>query len=300
VSASTVAVVIGALAAEPWMPRISHWEIATTDEVWGAHAELDCKTSGPAFRELHALADKVGSAVTAVSGNLSAVDFVHDDVPVRVWWLRPGVRWIVPETCATCPTKLSGEPGARFVRLGEGDREAPVICVPCRDRMQREFVAGDALALREQLAARTFYLADVEGVDDGQSLHTTADAAKAWVEEIGGPDGDWFEQDGVWEQWHTHVDTDQPTSRSSGRVMPLMVQGDGILAEAQQIRQGFLERSRRADLLTEVRDSQRDEIRRLQTEQGRIMQALGCGQHDEWDEVVHRARRLAAGGAVSS
>jgi hypothetical protein len=90
VSASTVAVVIGALAAEPWMPRISHWEIATTDEVWGAHAELDCKTSGPAFRELHALADKVGSEVTAVSDSLSAVDFVHDDVPVRVWWLRPG------------------------------------------------------------------------------------------------------------------------------------------------------------------------------------------------------------------
>lgn len=152
----------------------------------------------------------------------------------------------------------------------------------------------------EQLAARTFYLADVEGIDDGRALHTTADAAKTWVDTVGGYDGEWFERDGVWEQWHTDLDTDQPTGRGTGSVMPMMVQGDGILAEAQQIRQGFLERSQRADLLTEVRDSQRDEIRRLQTEQGRIMQALGCGQHDEWDEVVHRARRLAAGGAVSS
>lgn len=157
-SAAAVAAVIGALADEPWMPRVSHWEIATTDEVWGAHAELDCETSGPAFRELHALADRVGSEVSVVSDNLTAIDFVYDEVPVRVWWLRPALRWVVPESCATCPTKLSGEPGARFVRLGEGDREAPVICVPCRDRMQAEFVAAGhpavvgALLTGEQLA----------------------------------------------------------------------------------------------------------------------------------------------------
>jgi hypothetical protein len=150
VNASTVAAVISVLAAEPWMPRVSHWEIATTDETWGAHAELDCKTSGPAFRELHALAERVDSKVAEISDSLTAVDFVHDEVPVRVWWLRPALRWIVPETCATCPTKLSGEPGARFVRLGEGDREAPVICVPCRDRMQAEFVA----AAREDVPVR--------------------------------------------------------------------------------------------------------------------------------------------------
>jgi hypothetical protein len=166
--------------------------------------------------------------------------------------------------------------------------------------LQSPETAAEVQALREQLAARTFYLADVEGIDDGQSLHVTADAAKAWVEENGGPDGDWFERDGVWEQWHTDLDTDQPTSRGSGSVLPLVVQGDGIVAEAERLRQELLKKSARATLLTEVRDSQRDEIRRLQTAQGELMKALGCGRHDEWDEVLHRARQLASGQAVSS
>lgn len=138
-TARLVAESIGALLGEPWMPRVSHWEIATTDDVWGAHAELDADTSGPAFRELHALADTVGSAVTEVSDNLTAVDFQYDNVPVRVWWLRPVLRWIVPETCATCPTALGGT-GVRFVRLGDGGREAPVICAPCRDRMHTAWI----------------------------------------------------------------------------------------------------------------------------------------------------------------
>jgi hypothetical protein len=80
---------------------------------------------------------------------------VHDEVPVRVWWLAPIERWVVPETCATCPTKL-GDPDVRFVRLGEGDREAPVICVPCRDRMQREWVGrlAESLAAAEGTASQ--------------------------------------------------------------------------------------------------------------------------------------------------
>lgn len=141
-SARTVAAAIEHLLGEPWMPRVSHWEIATTDDVWGAHAELDCETPGSAFRELHALADKVGSQLVEVSDSLTALDFEYDDVSVRVWWLRPVLRWIVPETCATCPTKL-GEPDVPFVRLGDGAdrREAPVICVPCRDVMHAAWVS---------------------------------------------------------------------------------------------------------------------------------------------------------------
>lgn len=157
--------------------------------------------------------------------------------------------------------------------------------------------------LTEQLAARTFYLADYEGISDGPTLHTTVDAAKAWVEkayaDFGEPVGDWFEEDGVWHLWDCDPDTDRPTSRGVGSVISLTVLGDGIVAEARQIRQGFLEQSRKAELLTEVRDSQRDEIRRLQTEQGEVMQALGCGRHDEWAEVVHRARTLTGGTAVA-
>jgi len=137
---------IGALLGEPWMPRVSHWEIATTDEVWGAHAELDCETSGPAFRELHVLADTVSGEV-ADDGRLASVTFDYDGVPVKVWWLRPVLRWIVPETCATCPTRL-GDPDVKFVRLGDGGdrREAPVICAPCRDRMWSAWLAQGGAA----------------------------------------------------------------------------------------------------------------------------------------------------------
>ncbi|WP_433893077.1 hypothetical protein [Streptomyces sp. CA-111067] len=158
-----------------------------------------------------------------------------------------------------------------------------------------------ATLLEQQLAVRTFYLADYEGISDGPSLHTTVDAAKAWVAQacadFADPAWDWYEQDGVWQQWSTDPDTDRPVSRGAGSVTPLTVQGDGILAEAARIRQQFLKGARQAALLTEVRDSQRNEIGRLQTEQGELMQALGCGQHDEWCEVVHRARQLAGGGA---
>jgi hypothetical protein len=141
-SAGLVASAISGLAVAPWMPRIASWEIAPDDDVWGAHAEVDAETSGPAFRELHALADAVRSVV-ALDGRLASVTFTEADyeVPIRVWWLQPVERWIVPERCATCPTAL-GDPGVAFVRLGEpGEREAPVVCIPCRDLMHSEWVS---------------------------------------------------------------------------------------------------------------------------------------------------------------
>lgn len=156
-SARTVAAAIEHLLGESWMPRVVHWEIATTDDVWGAHAELDVRAEDPAYREFRALADRVGGEF-ADDGRQIRIDFEYDDVSVRVWWLRPILRWIVPETCATCPTKL-GEPDVPFVRLGDGAgrREAPVICVPCRDRMQAAWIAqagATAAGLSEpQLAA---------------------------------------------------------------------------------------------------------------------------------------------------
>jgi hypothetical protein len=141
VSAATVADVIGRIDGTAWMPRIKSWEIATTDGVWGAHGELDAEGSVTAMTTLAKFAGDVGSEITEATERLVTVDFVFREVPVRVWWLRPIQRWVIPETCATCPTKL-GDPGVRFVRLGEGDREAAVICVPCRDRMQAEWVAA--------------------------------------------------------------------------------------------------------------------------------------------------------------
>jgi hypothetical protein len=140
VTARLVAAAIERLLSEPWMPRVSHWEIATTDGMWGAHAELDVASEAPAYQLLRRLADAVESKL-ADDGRLITVKFTEADynVPVRVWWLRPVLRWVVPETCATCPTALC-DPGVPFVRLGEG-REAPVICVPCRDGMHAAWLA---------------------------------------------------------------------------------------------------------------------------------------------------------------
>jgi hypothetical protein len=152
--------------------------------------------------------------------------------------------------------------------------------------------------LEQQLAVRSFYLADSEDAENGPTLHTTADAAKAWCDEV--EPGDWFEDEGgVWVQCDTDPDTDRPTTRGAGTVTPLTVQGDGIVAEAERIRQALLEKARKLASLTEVRESERDFIRELQVQQGEVMKALGCGRHDEWDDVVHRARQLATkGGAL--
>jgi hypothetical protein len=136
-----VAEVIGRIDGAMWMPRIASWEIApTSDGVWGAHGELDADDSVAAVMALTKLRSEVGAEL-ADDGRLLSVSFTAVDAPVRVWWLKPLERWLVPESCATCPTRLGG-PDVQFVRVGVGDPDAPVICVPCRDRMHREFVAG--------------------------------------------------------------------------------------------------------------------------------------------------------------
>ncbi|MCQ6250863.1 hypothetical protein [Streptomyces malaysiensis] len=140
-SAFTVAAAIAALDGADWLPPALHWEIATTDGVWGAHCEIAADTVSEAYRLLCSIASAHDSEV-GDNGHLLTVDFVYDEVPVRAWWLRPVTRYVVPEQCATCPTKLSGA-GVSFVRLGAG-REAPVVCVPCRDRMHARWVGGDA------------------------------------------------------------------------------------------------------------------------------------------------------------
>lgn len=140
-SAFTVAAAIAALDGADWLPCTLNWEIAATDGVWSAHCEIAADTVSEAYRLLCGIASAHDSKVGDDS-RLLTVDFTYDDVPVRAWWLRPVKRWDVPERCATCPTKL-GDPAASFVRLGVGS-EAPVICVPCRDRMQSRWVKGDA------------------------------------------------------------------------------------------------------------------------------------------------------------
>ncbi|NUH35317.1 hypothetical protein HUF15_00785 [Streptomyces samsunensis] len=140
-SAFTVAAAIAAIEGADWLPPFLHWEIATTDGVWGAHAEIDAQSEAQAYRQMKPLAELHGSEL-ADDGRSVTVDFVLDEVPFRFWWLRPIKQYIVPEQCATCPTKLSGA-GVSFVRLGAGS-EAPVICVPCRDRMHARWVKGDA------------------------------------------------------------------------------------------------------------------------------------------------------------
>ncbi|MBL1100096.1 hypothetical protein [Streptomyces coffeae] len=150
----TVAAAIAALDGADWLPPTAHWEIATTDGVWGAHAEINAQSEAQAYRLMEPLAVLHASKL-ADDGRSITVDFALDEVPFRFWWLRPVKRYVVPEQCATCPTKL-GAPGVAFVRLGAG-RETPVICVPCRDRMHRRWTEGDAArdgeVLREAAAA---------------------------------------------------------------------------------------------------------------------------------------------------
>lgn len=139
-TAPAVAEVIRRIHDAAWLPQIASWEIAQIDGVWGAHGHVDADDLVAAVMAMTKLASEVGAEL-AVDGRLLSVSFTEMDVPVRVLWFVPIDRWIVPETCATCPTKLGG-PGVQFVRIGVGVPDAPVICVPCRDRMHREFVAG--------------------------------------------------------------------------------------------------------------------------------------------------------------
>ncbi|MEV8349010.1 hypothetical protein ACFVTT_15865 [Streptomyces niveus] len=149
------------LAAPPaWLPAVDHWEVAQDGDRWIVQGQLaGDPNESAAYKALRPVAEQSGQEL-ADDGRLIRAGFEVDDVPCMVWSLRPILRWVVPEQCATCPTKL-GAPDVKFVRLGEGDREAPVICVPCRDRMQAHWVAlyrSPLVAARQR--ARELLLAD--------------------------------------------------------------------------------------------------------------------------------------------
>lgn len=164
-NASTAAAALAALLddAPAWLPPVDHWEVAQDGDRWIVQGQLatDDNTlgEGAAYRLLGSIVEQTGQQLTD-DGRLIRAEFTHFGFPMNVWYLRPILRWIVPEQCATCPTKL-GAPDVRFVRLGEGDRQAPVICVPCRDRMQASWVLSQRSPLvAARTAAREVLLAD--------------------------------------------------------------------------------------------------------------------------------------------
>lgn len=76
----------------------------------------------------------------------------------------------------------------------------------------------------QQPVGRTVYLADYDGAEDGPKIFASLDAAKAWVEEWStGDTWDWFDLDGVHEQWTCDADSDRPTNRGNGTVTPLVM-----------------------------------------------------------------------------
>ncbi|MFC8862699.1 hypothetical protein [[Kitasatospora] papulosa] len=155
-SASTAAAALAALTddAPSWLPPVDHWEIALVDGRWIVSGQLnsngDTLGASGAYRLLGPIAEQSGQQL-ADDGQLIRASFVHFNVQCDVWFLRSGRPWVTPDRCATCPTELAGT-GTSYVRLGEGDREAPVICVPCRDRMQAEWVANASAAEAAALA----------------------------------------------------------------------------------------------------------------------------------------------------
>ena len=79
----------------------------------------------------------------------------------------------------------------------------------------------------QQPVGQTVFLADYDGAEDGPKLFATLDAAQAWVADWSSGDGpwDWFERDGIWEQWGTDPDSDRPAARGAGTVSPLTLAG---------------------------------------------------------------------------
>ncbi|MEV5911107.1 hypothetical protein AB0M00_19665 [Streptomyces chartreusis] len=148
-SAAAAAVLAELLAAPPaWLPPVDQWELAEDDGAWLLSASLRGADDFPERRRLHMIKQIAAASGLPVEddGRIVKARFVVDGVQAQVWYLRPGEPWITPEQCATCPTKLAGA-GVAFVRLGEG-RDAPVICVACRDRMHAAWVRA---ALNETL-----------------------------------------------------------------------------------------------------------------------------------------------------
>lgn len=141
---STIAAALASLldTAPSWLPQVDHWEIAEDTDTWVLSGQLagDLREA-EAFRLLAPMMERAKTAHSD-DGRLVKVPFEWDGVPGQVWYLRPVERYVVPERCATCPTLLAGA-GNQFVRLG--GRGAPVICVPCRDRMYEAWVREAAV-----------------------------------------------------------------------------------------------------------------------------------------------------------
>jgi len=141
---STAAAALASLldSAPSWLPQVDHWEIAEDTDTWVMSGQLaGDPREAEAFRLLAPMMERA-TVAHSDDGRLVTVPFEWDGVPGQVWYLRPVERYIVPERCATCPTPLAGA-GTQFVRLGS--RGAPVICVPCRDRMYEAWVREAAV-----------------------------------------------------------------------------------------------------------------------------------------------------------
>lgn len=139
-SALTAVVALEALLSETpsWLPEVRSWELAQDGDDWVLSGELAADISVDTItRALERGADDLLLAV-ADDGRRITAAFTWQATRVQLWHLRPVLRWIVPERCATCPTEL-GAPDVPFVTLGEG-LDAPVVCIPCRDRMHTDWV----------------------------------------------------------------------------------------------------------------------------------------------------------------
>lgn len=141
--------------APDWLPPVDHWETSRADGSWQIDGQVVAETEAEAHRLLTAVTAAAYGAALDDDGRTIRARLQWRGTPVSLWWLRPIQRWIVPETCATCPTKL-GPPDVAFVRLGPG-QDAPVICVPCRDRMHAAWAAGTSSRL-------AIYRAGLEGI----------------------------------------------------------------------------------------------------------------------------------------
>ncbi|HLL34243.1 MAG TPA: hypothetical protein VK545_10195 [Streptomyces sp.] len=127
-----------------WLPDVDHWEVARDEgDTWSISGQVVAETTGQALRALAAVSVS-NSTPMEDDGITARARFAWAGAPVDVWWVRPNAWRTVPERCATCPTPLGA--GTAHVWLGTGP-DAPVICVPCQDRMHAAWTAGTATRL---------------------------------------------------------------------------------------------------------------------------------------------------------
>ncbi|MCX4705691.1 hypothetical protein [Streptomyces sp. NBC_01373] len=271
-SAAAAAVALGELLVEApeWLPPVNQWEAYEDGDTWSLSASFrGADDLGESVR--HARLQKIAAASgrpIEETGGIVRARFAWHGVEAAVWYLRPSKQWVTPDRCATCPTALAGT-GTPFVRLGEGDTEAPVICLPCRDRMQAAWIASHDSAvsnlplkvvaelndLRARLAGmanppRDVFLAMYDGAEP--ELFTTVEAAREFCDDVAKIDAhgrywDWTVNEfGVHLQFWAHPDDDRPISETSGSVTALVVQGDEVrpvnetLVKAREAAAGML------------------------------------------------------------